>query len=218
LFEKERRKSFCWIFSRGFCQFPKPVPQAGRAPPAGSGASRLLLSPSNLGPIPAFFAALPGLMGPRIQRWGTWLVSSKQRYAPRPLHENIQSLNKRTGLGALAHALHENRGSRNARRVASSRTCRAGRNRAAGSLEDCRSDQRGAFKEVLHAGDQGRPDEAGGQQKWGLCTGAAGLFPRAAICQAEPARTAVTRGGLHMSTEPNNNPSQGSTPMDERHV
>jgi hypothetical protein len=31
---------------------------------------------------------------------------------------------------------------------------------------------------VSRADDQGPPDEAGGQQKWGLCTGAAGLFPR----------------------------------------
>src|SRR5215475_2056029 len=36
----------------------------------------------------------------------------------------------------------------------------------------------GACEEVSRAGDQGSPDGAGGQQNWGLCTGAAGSFPR----------------------------------------
>ena len=43
---------------------------ASRAGPAGriGGVDTPALA-FNLGPIPAFFAALPGLMGPRIQRW-----------------------------------------------------------------------------------------------------------------------------------------------------
>ena len=54
---------------------------ASRAGPAGriGGVDTPALA-FNLGPIPAFFAALPGLMGPRIQRWDPWLVSSKQRH------------------------------------------------------------------------------------------------------------------------------------------
>src|SRR5262249_41567555 len=41
--------------------------------------------------------------------------------------------------------------------------------------EDRRSNQRGACEEVSRAGDQGPPEQASGE---GLCTGAAGLFPR----------------------------------------
>jgi hypothetical protein len=97
--------------------------------------------------------------------------------------------------------------------------------------EDRRSNQRGACEEVSRAGDQGPPDEAGGQQKWGLCTGAAGLFPRL-HCQRRqyagltlPAlrctnllRMAEGRAGLSGDLLPPSPPAENATARQDRSV